>query len=156
MRLILDTNVWLDWLVFGDARAAPIARAVDAGEATVHATQTMLDEFAAVVGRPHFGLDEAARAAALDAQRARVVLHAPAPDCRLDCTDPDDRMFIDLAVALRVDWLLSRDKALLRLRRPAARRFGLRVGTPEAWCAAHAAAPDPAPPIIDRLPPSAP
>lgn len=142
MRLILDTNVWLDWLVFDDARAAPIARAADDGLVALHATQPMLDEFAAVIERPHFGLDAAARAAARDAQRARVTLHAPAPDCRLDCTDPDDRMFIDLAVALRVDWLLSRDKALLRLRRPAERRFGLRIGTPEAWSAHRAPGPD--------------
>lgn len=140
MRLILDTNVWLDWLVFGDARARPIAHAVDAGEVSLHATQPMLDEFAAVIERPHFGLDEAAREAAREAQRARVTLHAPAPDCRLDCTDRDDQRFIDLAVALRVDALLSRDKALLRLRKAAARRFGVRVETPEAWCAARAAA----------------
>ncbi|MFM1989378.1 MAG: hypothetical protein RJA99_2335 [Pseudomonadota bacterium] len=156
MRLILDTNVWLDWLVFGDPRAVPIARAVDAGAATVHATQPMLDEFAAVIERPHFALDAAARAVARDAQRARVTLHAPAPDCRLDCTDPDDRKFADLAVALRVDWLLSRDKALLRLRRTAARRFGLHVGTPEAWCAEHAPGAPAAPPIIGRRLPDPP
>lgn len=138
MRLILDTNVWLDWLVFGDARSGPIARAIETGAATVHATEPMLAEFAAVIERPHFGLGAAARAAARDVQRTQVTLHAPAPDCRLDCTDPDDRMFIDLALALRVDWLVSRDKALLRLRRPAARRVGLRIGTPEAWCATTA------------------
>jgi predicted nucleic acid-binding protein len=48
-------------------------------------------------------------------------------------------MFVDLAVALRVDWLVSRDKALLRLRRIAGRRFGVRIGTPEDWRTAAAA-----------------
>lgn len=143
MRLVLDTNVWLDWLVFDDARLAPLADAVAAGVLRLDATQPMLNEFAAVIVRPHFGLDATACAAACARQRAAVALHEPAPDCRLPCTDPDDRMFIDLAIALRVDWLLSRDKALLRLRRIAGRRFAVRIGTPEAWRAACST-----PPII--------
>jgi len=136
MRAILDTNVWLDWLVFEDARLASLVDAIASGAVRVEATAPMLEEFASVLRRPHFGLDEVARDAACARQRATVTLHAPAPDCRLACTDPDDRMFVDLAVALRADWLLSRDKALLRLRRVAGRRFGLRIGTPEDWRAA--------------------
>ena len=133
MRAILDTNVWLDWLVFDDPRVAPLAAAIVGGAVRVQATGPMLDEVAAVLVRPHVALDDAAREAACARQRAAIALHAPAPDCRLDCTDPDDRKFIDLAVALRVDWLVSRDKALLRLRRTAMRRFGLRIGTPDDW-----------------------
>jgi predicted nucleic acid-binding protein len=145
--LILDTNVWLDWLVFDDARLSQLGHAVDSGLVRLHATAPMLDEFAAVVKRPHFGLDAAAQGAARERQRAAVMLHTPAPDCRLPCSDPDDRMFIDLAVALRVDWLVSRDKALLRLRRTAHRRFAIRIGTPEDWRAAQTA-----PPIIGATP----
>jgi uncharacterized protein len=126
MRLILDTNIWLDWLVFGDPSARPLERLASGGE--VLATQRMLDEFAAVIARPTFGLDASRCAALQDQQRSRVRLVDPAPDCRLACTDPDDQGYIDLAVAHRVDWLLSRDKALLRLRRHAWRRFGVRIG----------------------------
>jgi predicted nucleic acid-binding protein len=133
MHAILDTNVWLDWLVFDDPRVGPLAAAIESGALRVQATAPMLEEFAAVLRRPHFGLDAAAREAACARQREAVTLHAPAPDCRLACTDPDDRMFVDLAVALRVDGLVSRDKALLRLRRVAHRRFGLWIGTPQAW-----------------------
>ena len=139
MRVILDTNVWLDWLVFDDPRVLPIADAIARGDAEVLATAPMLDEFRAVIVRPHFRLDEAAREVACAHQRSTVHLHSPAPDCRLACTDPDDRMFIDLAVGAHADWLLSRDKALLRLRRVAHRRFGLHIGTPEHWSAARAA-----------------
>ena len=60
-------------------------------------------------------------------------------------------MFIALAVALRVDWLVSRDKALLRLRRIAQRRFAIRIGTPEDWRAARFA-----PPIIGATSPARP
>jgi predicted nucleic acid-binding protein len=138
VTLVLDTNVWLDWLVFGDPRIGPLADAIDAGTHTVLATGPMLAEFGAVVARPQFGLDAAAASALEARQRATVLLCEAAPDCRLPCTDRADQMFIDLAVARRVDWLLSRDKALLRLRRIGVRRFGLRVGTPEHWLLATA------------------
>jgi hypothetical protein len=55
----------------------------------------------------------------------------------LPCTDPADQKFIDLAVAERAQWLLSRDKALLRLARLAGKRFALRIGTPETWLSAQ-------------------
>ena len=38
------------------------------------------------------------------------------PACPVRCSDPDDQGFIDLAVAHRA-MLLSKDKAVLRLRR---------------------------------------
>ena len=56
---------------------------------------------------------------------------AVVPACNLSCRDPDDRKFLDLAVAHRVDWLLSKDRALLAARRFAQRRFGLNIGTLE-------------------------
>jgi uncharacterized protein len=127
MTLILDTNVWLDWLVFDD----PSARTLTARGTTIEvlATGPMLEEFAAVLARPQFALDAPRQQALRDRQRSLVRQVPPAPDCRLACTDPDDQKFIDLAVAHRVDWLVSRDKALLRLRRHAWRRFGIRIGT---------------------------
>ncbi|HYF59801.1 MAG TPA: putative toxin-antitoxin system toxin component, PIN family [Burkholderiaceae bacterium] len=135
MRAVVDTNVWLDLLVFDDPRIAPLAGALGSGALVVLATAPMLEEFADVIGRPRFAIDAARREALVARQRAAVRLVEPAPDCRLACTDRDDQRFVDLAVAHRTDWLLSRDKALLRLRRTALRRFGLRIGTPEAWSA---------------------
>lgn len=134
MRLVLDTHVWLDWLVFDGPQHAPL-RAWLADTPTLLATERMLEEFYRVVRRPHFGLTEDQALAHAQTQRSRVSLVAPAPDCRLPCSDPDDQCFIDLAVAHAVDALLSRDKALLRLARHARRRFGLRVMTPEAFMA---------------------
>lgn len=135
MRLVLDTHVWLDWLVFEDPRHAPLRDRLDPAMdgPVLLATETMLAEFAHVIRRPRFALtpDDAIRLSA--AQRDRVRIVADAPDCRLPCTDPDDQCFIDLAIAHGVDALLSRDKALLRLARLAHRRFGVRILTPEAF-----------------------
>ena len=91
MRAILDTNVWLDWLVFADPRVAPLAAAIESGRLAMLATEPMLAEFAVVVARPQFALDEGARTLACTRQRAAVAIVAPAPDCRLPCTDPVDR-----------------------------------------------------------------
>ena len=132
MRVVLDTHVWLDWLVFDGPQHAPL-RAWLTDTPTVLATERMLEEFARVVRRPHFRLSEEQALAHIQTQRGRVSLVAAAPDCRLPCSDPDDQCFIDLAVAHAVDALLSRDKALLRLARHARRRFGLSVLSPEAF-----------------------
>jgi uncharacterized protein len=127
MRLVLDTNVWLDWLLFDDPSVRPLA--ARAGSVLLLATEPMLRETAAVLARPQFALPAPRREAMVLRQRTLVTVVAAAPDCRLPCTDRNDQMFIDLAVAHRVDWLVSRDKALLRLRRHALRRFGVRIGT---------------------------
>ncbi len=135
MKLVLDTNVWLDWLVFADARAVALAHAFAAGRLDLLATDAMAQEFDQVIARPAFKLPPDRLEQLPLRFRALVKLCGPAPDCRLPCTDRDDQQFIDLAVAHRVDWLLSRDRALLRLRRLGWQRFGLRIGTPEQWSA---------------------
>jgi predicted nucleic acid-binding protein len=48
---------------------------------------------------------------------------------RLRCTDPDDQVFVDLSLAEGVRWLLSHDRALLRLARKA-RALNLCVAAP--------------------------
>ena len=35
LRLVLDTNVWLDWLVFNDAGLAPVQSLVNDGKAEI-------------------------------------------------------------------------------------------------------------------------
>jgi predicted nucleic acid-binding protein len=57
------------------------------------------------------------------------------PRClALHCADPDDQMFVDLAHAAGARWLVSRDRAVLRLARRAA-AFGIAIAAPEGWSA---------------------
>ncbi len=53
---------------------------------------------------------------------------------RMRCTDADDQKFIDLALAHDARWLLSRDRAVLKLARRT-HALGLEVLTPDAWVA---------------------
>ena len=57
---------------------------------------------------------------------------------RFRCTDADDQKFIDLAIEHRARWLVSRDRAVLKLARRAA-PLGLGIVTPARWHALNAA-----------------
>lgn len=137
-RLVIDTNIWLDLLVFADPRARPLQEGLEDGRYRAVGTDAMRAELAVVLARPQFRQDEAQQAAALARWDALVERLAVAPACNLSCRDPDDRKFLDLAVAHRVDWLLSKDRALLAARKFAQRRFGLAIGTLEQMLAAEA------------------
>ncbi|QPF72152.1 putative toxin-antitoxin system toxin component, PIN family [Roseateles sp. DAIF2] len=133
-KIVIDTQVVMDWLVFGDARIAPLAAAIEAGRINWIGREAMLAELRHVLGRgvaaawqPDLSRIEQAFSA-----HCQMVVAEPAPAVRLVCRDPDDQQFIDLALAERAAWLLSRDKAVLALRKRAL-TFGLTIGTPELW-----------------------
>jgi predicted nucleic acid-binding protein len=127
MKAVLDTNVWLDWLVFGDAGVCAIVRGVERGALLVLGTDETRAEWLDVIARPLFGLDPPARAAAAAAYDRWVQPCARAPACALACRDRDD-----LAVAGHARWLVTKDKALLALAGRAARSHALSIVRPDA------------------------
>ena len=60
------------------------------------------------------------------------------PQRRPQCTDTDDQKFIELALDAGAQWLVTRDRALLKLARRA-RSLGLTIVTPERFTLAEAA-----------------
>ncbi|MEO5698134.1 MAG: PIN domain-containing protein [Burkholderiaceae bacterium] len=133
--VVLDTNVVLDWLLFRDARSAKLQAALRAGSLDWIATPAMRAELAHVLDR---GRLDAWPCGGLWEQWDRHCRKVPATPCpmaaaaNLRCTDPDDQKFIDLAVASRARWLLTRDRAVLKLARPL-RFLGVGVLTPDRW-----------------------
>ena len=76
MRLVLDTNVWLDWLVFDDPRVATIKAAVTAERAQVFIDAVCEAELERALGYDlgrKFTLDAKAQGACL-AECRRVAL----------------------------------------------------------------------------------
>jgi putative PIN family toxin of toxin-antitoxin system len=133
-RAVLDTNVLLDFWVFDDPRARPLRDAVQSGRVQAVRSGESIDEFTQVIMREKFDLPTAKRFAILRewdrlATPVERVFAAP-----LACTDPDDQKFLDLAYTVRADWLVTKDKALLRLARRA-RRDGLLIVAPGVACA---------------------
>jgi len=123
LRLILDTNIWLDWLVFADAGTAELRRAVDDGRAVLYCNAECEAELARVLAYPrkHTTLDAAAQARALETFRGIV---RPVPDdmgtepiALPRCADADDQKFLELARAACAHALVTRDRELLVLDR---------------------------------------
>lgn len=137
---VLDTNTVLDMLLFDDPAARPLRAALEARRLQWLGCDRMLDELRGVLLRPRMGrwAPAAAARAVLDFAGAHMRLH-PLPSCAGApvCRDPADQVFIDLAWSCGAKWLLTRDKALLRLAHKAGAR-GLWVGTPSGWSALEA------------------
>lgn len=134
--VVLDTNVILDWLVFAEPSVAPMAKALASCELRWVAWAGMLNELREVLSRP--GLERWAhrlQPAWLHAEAACTLVERPRHDLplRLVCSDRADQKFIDLAIVWKAPWLLTRDKALLRLARRAKLK-GVIVCRPEDWC----------------------
>jgi predicted nucleic acid-binding protein len=139
---VLDTNVLLDWLVFDNPDGLAIGAAVMAGSLRWLLTPTMHEEATDVFGRlgrlpqlQRWRHREAQAHAMLATWATPVPAPEPLPIAqRARCTDPDDQVFVDLALSRRVPWLISRDRAVLKLARRLAAR-GVTVLTPPRWCA---------------------
>lgn len=118
LRLVLDTNVWLDWLVFGDSDIAPLQSAVAAGHAEIVIDAACEEELARVLAYPlqKWTLDasDQARCLAQCRKLALAVEFHGVPGLPR-CTDPDDQKFLELAAGAAADWLITKDRALLAL-----------------------------------------
>lgn len=118
--LVLDTNIVLDVFVFNDAAALPMRDALAADDWDWIATQPMRVELERVLGYPkivprlaYYQLSAADVLAHFDAHARLLPVPAKAP---VTCSDADDQMFIDLAVAQR-STLLSKDKAVTSMQK---------------------------------------
>jgi predicted nucleic acid-binding protein len=49
LRLVLDTNIWLDWLVFDDPAVMPLKSACSEGLARIAINAACLDELGRVL-----------------------------------------------------------------------------------------------------------
>lgn len=132
---VLDTNVVLDWLVFRDSEGLAIGNAIEKRRLRWLVTLTCRDELAHVLGRGLFRAwapNEAQVWRRWEQFSTTVTAPDPMPHPRLRCTDPDDQKFLDLALITGADWLVSRDRAVLKLARRAL-PLGLRVLSPGQW-----------------------
>lgn len=132
--VILDTNALLDWRVFKDPSAAPLAQALTEGRLRWLASPAMRTEWGHVWPRSAFlrwQPDPLLTTTVFE--HAHMVDDPPRGPFR--CTDPDDQVFIDLALHVGARWLLSKDAALLKLAKRARQR-GLSIQTLQQWATA--------------------
>ena len=140
LRVILDTNIWLDWLVFDDPSIAPIKAAVAARRAEILIDADCEAELERVLGYDlgkKCTLDAAGRSRCLaECRRVARRIDSKLPEserARLPaCRDPDDQKFLEAALAARAGFLVTKDRALLDLARYPA---PFRILTPEGFAA---------------------
>jgi predicted nucleic acid-binding protein len=138
--VILDNNAVLDWLLFQHPDGLAIGSAI--GNNCMHwlGTADMRAELEHVLatGRLDRWAPDVERILSHWLRLCREVPSPPSAPIalRLRCSDPDDQMFIDLAIACRARWLVTRDRAVLKLARRM-RALGVEVLTPADWVAAQ-------------------
>ena len=136
LRLVLDTNVWLDWLVFDDPCVAAIRAAVEEGRAQVFIDSECEAELERALGYDlgrKFTLHATAQAACLaECRRQARRIQEAAPEAERAqlpaCRDRDDQKFMEAALAAHADYLVTKDRRLLDLARSAPR---FRIVAPE-------------------------
>jgi putative PIN family toxin of toxin-antitoxin system len=120
LRVVLDTNVWLDWLVFGDPGVAPLRAAHESGRIEILIDEACEAELARVLGYSlQKNILDAGKQAACMAQcrsiAQRIVPGAAAQAGLPRCRDADDQKFLEAAAAAGADLLVTKDNALLEL-----------------------------------------
>jgi predicted nucleic acid-binding protein len=132
---VLDTNAVLDWLVFRDPACASWTERMVSGSVRWLVIPAMRDELNHVLARcaaRGWNADLRALWSAWERlSHSADLLPLAGAATRMRCTDPDDQKFIDLALGHRARWLVTRDRAVLKLARRA-RTLGLNIVTPEA------------------------
>jgi predicted nucleic acid-binding protein len=131
--LVIDTNCVLDLLVFEDPSTVALGAALASGQWRWLACDPMPEELRRVLDYPAVArrLKAIGRTPpdVMDRYLA-LVERVPRPvACTLRCADPDDQVFIDLAV-IHGARLLSKDRAVLDLRK---RLEPLGVSVRNAW-----------------------
>lgn len=135
-KLVLDTNAVLDWLVFDNPSCQAITTAIVSGHVSWIVNVAVRDELAHVLGRGVVDrwapdLPRLWQMWNRHSTPAESAFSTPPPR-RPQCTDTDDQKFVDLALDTGAQWLITRDRALLKLARRAL-PLNLAIVTPERF-----------------------
>ena len=139
LRLVLDTNVWLDLLWFRDPACAAVETMLEAGVAIALSRADCRTEWLRVLQYDTLRLGEAERVRLDAAHLALTTCIDDAVATRAAalprCADPDDQKFLELARDGAATALLTRDRALLALARRCRRDHAFDIVTPVEFAA---------------------
>lgn len=117
LRFVLDTNVVLDLFHWANTDAVPIMAALESGRIECFADTRTLDELQRVLTYPQLKLtpDMIAERYARYSGLVQLIPAGDAPPLPRS-KDRDDQKFLELAARCGANILVSKDKALLKLR----------------------------------------
>lgn len=129
-RVILDTNAVLELLHWRDERLTPLATRIANKTVSLYTRPDCLNELARVLTYTHLKISAESAREILEQWRNQCHVVDIATPALPRCSDPDDQKFLQLAVSVDADLLITRDKAVLRMDRR--KKFGhTRILTPE-------------------------
>lgn len=135
-NLVLDTNAVLDWLVFANPASQAVTEAIIGMRVRWIVNAAVRDELAHVLARgvvDRWQPDLPGLWDSWDRHATPLEQAGPAATHRWPrCTDADDQKFIELALKHDARWLITRDRALLKLARKT-RPLGLAIVTPDRF-----------------------
>ena len=136
LRLVLDTNVVIDWLVFDHPFMRPLRDGVGSGNVMVLTHEPAVIELQRVLGYRQLKLDAARQADVFRRYHEQTLSFEMPADFSLKqlllpggfprCRDRDDEHFLALAYHAKADALVSRDNAVYGLKARAA-KFGMTI-----------------------------
>jgi putative PIN family toxin of toxin-antitoxin system len=130
-RLVLDTNTLVSALLFRQGRLTWLRTAWQDGAVTPLVCTTTVNELLRVLTYPKFRLNRDAITELLAEflPYAETIALSASQTNGPRCRDPDDQVFIDLAIVANADGLVTGDRDLLAL----ADQTSLRIQPPAEW-----------------------
>ena len=116
MKLVLDTNIWLDWLYFDDVNVRPLKTLHEKHIIEILIDEACMEELLTVLEYDHFLGSEVNKT--IIEKKIRSLCNfvetktAEAPS--FWCRDPDDIKFLDLSSQHNVGHLITKDLHLLK------------------------------------------
>jgi len=128
IRVVVDTNLFISSFFAGNPRE--IVELWKSGQPTLCLSKPIIDEYIAALQR--LGLHnerELSELLSLLAHGFHVLFSARTPNLHVVGEDPDDDKFIECAVALEADFVISGNKALTAIQD----YMGMRIVTPREF-----------------------
>ena len=128
MKVVIDTNVFVSSFFGGNPRK--IIDLWKKGEITLCLSKDILDEYTGVLQR--IGLKderEIEELLSLFAEGFNILFTTKTPKIRVVKDDPDDDKFIECAVALRAEFVITGDRAIKAL----GEYMGIKILTPQQF-----------------------
>jgi uncharacterized protein len=120
-KIVLDTNIWIDKLIFNEPKVYNIFSDIAANKIHLCACKHMYNELERVLDYPIFNKYNINKEAALQTFSDMVLyldLIAPKQllNCQYKCNDRDDQIFFDFCITYNIKYLISKDKQVLKLK----------------------------------------
>jgi putative PIN family toxin of toxin-antitoxin system len=128
MRVVIDTNVFVSSFFGGNPRK--IIDLWKDGRITLCLSGAILDEYIDVLQRTGLKNEqELEELLTLFSRGVNILFTTKTPELKLVRNDPDDDKFVECAVALKADVIISGDKGLIALKG----YVGIRIVTPQKF-----------------------